>query len=166
MDGLALPPGVRQRTGVMVSRRNTASLADDTLDVQRYEISPGPGFVVAVLGMETVIGSLPLVADYATILLVSDPDPGTTLLGPGDNRVMGGRGPTVGGDGGAGTEFIWEEYKENMFPGPILLAKDPSVMFWSGATGGVSMACGIYYVICEVTDAEFLRIAGVSLARG
>lgn len=168
MGLLDVPRGVTPASGVLVGTATTTN-ADTETSGERIRIDLGPGFAIGLHAVAFGAAESPGAdADEQRWALIADPDISlTTAITQSDPRIIAYRRlafelVTSGGGG------IEQEVQQLVLPAPMLMVRDMSFIATNnrnGSTAGI-FVCRYYYSIYEVTDAQFVRLAGVSLARG
>lgn len=168
MGLLDVPRGVTPASGVLVGTATTTN-ADTETSGERIRIDLGPGWAIGIHAV-TFGAAEPLGADgdEQRWALIADPDISlTTVIGQADPRIIAYRRNSfelVTSGGGFGEN----EVQQLVLPAPVLMVRDMSFIATNNRTGSTAgiFVCRFYYSLYTVTDAEFVRLAGVSLARG
>lgn len=159
------PRGVVPRTGMLLSTVNSGAIANGEVGGALHRIDLGPGFAVGIHGAYCNPRSTPDAdAESYRYFLSLDPNVDLTsqpAVTDGSIAYEGGLGFNVVTSGAfSGHVDLWVQ-----FSAPILTVQNFASIFVNDLGTSLTPAMRVHYAIYEVSDADFLRIAGVSLAR-
>ena len=157
---IELPRGIKPVTGLLFAHADHGAVgaaADENLVLR---LMPGPGFAVGLHGFSLLETANPgadgngyrwELGSNTEITPVQD-GLGNDVIYSAEQRVEGAPGQSV----------LWNPNRM-MNAGPILVIRDV-ISRVNSLTGVSAFSAIIYYALYEVSDSDFLRIAGIQLA--
>ena len=158
---IELPKGVKPMTGLLFAKADHGNVAAGVDDAIVLRIQPGPGFAVGLHGFNIIETALPggdgngwrwELGSNTDITAVQD-GLGNDILYMANQRI---EITTSGGP----MPWTPDRYYNT---GPLLVIRDV-ISRYNSLVGTSAAKVSIYYAIYEVSDSDFLRIAGFQLA--
>lgn len=157
-----LPAGIKPVTGLLTATANLGTITAGASAADRLRFDLGSGFVTGVWGASINTGGWSG-GDGQQLLMTLTTDLDLTAVVGGARAELWTWGQitqlTTSG------QPVFPQEAHITWPAPILVAQDLNVV-GNATIVNISAAMIVYYQIMEVTDAQFLRIAGITLARG
>lgn len=161
MGDFLLPSGVTPKTGTLVSFGNSGTITNTNVGGVKHNIDLGPGFVVGITSILVEMNTFAAAGSNSFLFSLNPTVDPTVQMAASQAFWQAGRAAvtsTTTGSYDSKTGYQWLT--------PVFTVQN-FVSQWVNNTGGnISPSVWVYYTIFEVKDAEFLRIAGVSLSRG
>lgn len=156
-----LPAGIKAVTGTLVANPNAGSIANGATGGVRISIDVGPGFVAGLTDILVEMNTFAAAGSNTFRLGLNNPEQSlTTMMSASQAFWQAGRAAIT-----SATEGNFDSKTPYHWHLPVFTVRD-IVGQWSNSTGGsISPSLWVYYQIYEVKDAEFMRIAGLSLSR-
>lgn len=156
-----VPGGIKQATGLLFKNFGPGTVSAGASGTDRLRFALGPGFAIGIWGYQiSANGWTGADGQEISWELTTDLDATAANL----NRTPAlAEGNAVTQLTTSGNPFIKAEWVQS-WAAPMFIVQD--LLYVATVTNvALSVAGKLYFAIYEVTDAQFIRIAGVNLAK-